>query len=852
MEGTALKKEGDDEKETNGRADFLRHALRWVHHGGAIPAFAANSGGEEQGAHYVGTAPDYHVIIDEGLNSEVYGKKADTGEASGGTVIFKNGTVTGNIYGVGGKNGAVEGGVVEISGGIMEGETKGGYSENGSANNNKVTVNAGMIKDDIIGGSSFYNGSVQGNSVFIKGGEFSAKANNTLSIYGGLTNHGNAIENEVIISGGVFDNTVSIYGGYVNGLSPSEGANRNSVMISGVTISNGYIYGGIAWSGGANNNSITISGGAAKGWVYSGASSTGNASYNTLTINNGTVTGELIGGYAPSGDSTDNYIEMNDGEVEGELYGGVSKNGDVANNSISFNGGTVTGLLYGGSADSGSVSNNRVVISGGTVNGDVYGGYTGGGTVKKNSIIISSGKVAGTVFGGYTEDTGDVSQNTITVTGTADLANADLYGNSEVATGTNGNRLIVDGWSGTVRNLGHFDAVDLQNLTFTPGATVVDVTGQADLTNTAVNVSFAGGQHFAVGDQMTLISNVTNGPASETVYIPAGVGQVVGAVLAQDGTAALTVNRIRLNAQTVLVGKSRAVSAAFVNQGSDLVSDGLDALGRDGQYGLKTFAAMYGGRHTYDAGSDLKINGWSTIAGLGGEHRVHGGDFLWGVFYENGTGNYRAWNEANGERFRGDGDLLYNGGGAAVRWEQDSGFYVEGSVRAGTLKSDLSNALRDSAGRSYGYSSRSSYFGLHVGAGRRLDLGGDRELDLYGKYFHTYTEGDGFTVDNDRFTFDGVKSDRLRLGARMTHNAHGAVSAYYGLAWEYEFSGDAHMTVQGQRAPEESFGGGSAMAEAGLRWTPGGHSPWSFDVGLRGYAGEREGLSGSILAAYTF
>lgn len=710
-----------------------------------------------------------------------------------------------------------------------------------------------MIKDDIIGGSSFYNGSVQGNSVFIKGGEFSAKANNTLSIYGGLTNHGNAIENEVIISGGVFDNTVSIYGGYVNGLSPSEGANRNSVMISGVTISNGYIYGGIAWSGGANNNSITISGGAAKGWVYSGASSTGNASYNTLTINNnGTVTGELIGGYAPSGDSTDNYIEMNDGEVEGELYGGVSKNGDVANNSISFNGGTVTGLLYGGSADSGSVSNNRVVISGGTVNGDVYGGYTGGGTVKKNSIIISSGKVAGTVFGGYTEDTGDVSQNTITVTGTADLANADLYGNSEVATGTNGNRLIVDGWSGTVRNLGHFDAVDLQNLTFTPGATVVDVTGQADLTNTAVNVSFAGGQHFAVGDQMTLISNVTNGPASETVYIPAGVGQVVGAVLAQDGTAALTVNRIRLNAQTVLVGKSRAVSAAFVNQGSDLVSDGLDALGRDGQYGLKTFAAMYGGRHTYDAGSDLKINGWSTIAGLGGEHRVHGGDFLWGVFYENGTGNYRAWNEANGERFRGDGDLLYNGGGAAVRWEQDSGFYVEGSVRAGTLKSNLSNALRDSAGRSYGYSSRSSYFGLHVGAGRRLDLGGDRELDLYGKYFHTYTEGDGFTVDNDRFTFDGVKSDRLRLGARMTHNAHGAVSAYYGLAWEYEFSGDAHMTVQGQRAPEESFGGGSAMAEAGLRWTPGGHSPWSFDVGLRGYAGEREGLSGSILAAYTF
>lgn len=725
--------------------------------GGQNIALAINTGGEVQGTNFVGTADyNYQVTIDEGWSGNVYGQKADTGAASGGTVIFKNGTVAGNVFGVYGTSGASNG-WIEMSGGTANVSMYGGQNigSSGDVTANTIVISGtANVKESIIGGDNWVSGNARENKVIIRGGTFGDQSNDT--IWGGYARNGNAIFNSVEISGGTV--LGSIVGGETSAISAA--AENNQVIIRG--------------------DNVRI--------------------YN---LGSGT-----------------------------SIAGGYSFDGAARNNHVVIEGASIIG------------KNNGII--------DIYGG--GAQTLAEyNSVTISGGTLENVnVFGGIAMGSGTVSHNTITVTGTANLAGANLYGSNRAATGTNENRLVVDGWRGTVKSLANFDVVDFQNLTFTPGATVVDVTGQADLTNTAVNVSFAGGQHFAVGDQMTLISNVTNGPASETVYIPAGVGQVVGAVLAQDGTAALTVNRIRLNAQTVLVGKSRAVSAAFVNQGSDLVSDGLDALGRDGQYGLKTFAAVYGGRHTYDAGSDLKINGWSTIAGLGGEHRVRGGDFLWGVFYENGTGNYRAWNEANGERFRGDGDLLYNGGGAAVRWERDSGFYVEGSVRAGTLKSDLSDALRDSAGRSYGYSSRSSYFGVHVGAGRRMDLGGDRELDLYGKYFHTYTEGDSFTVDNDCFTFDGVKSDRLRLGARMTHNAHGAVSAYYGLAWEYEFSGDAHMTVQGQRAPEESFGGGSAMAEAGLRWTPGGHSPWSFDVGLRGYAGEREGLSGSILAAYTF
>lgn len=31
-----------------------------------------------------------------------------------------------------------------------------------------------------------------------------------------------------------------------------------------------------------------------------------------------------------------------------------------------------------------------------------------------------------------------------------------------------------------------------------------------------------------------------------------------------------------------------------------------------------------------------------------------------------------------------------------------------------------------------------------------------------------------------------------------------------------------------------------------------GDSPWSVDINLRGYAGEREGFSGMVMAAYSF
>lgn len=326
-----------------------------------------------------------------------------------------------------------------------------------------------------------------------------------------------------------------------------------------------------------------------------------------------------------------------------------------------------------------------------------------------------------------------------------------------------------------------------------------------------------------------------------------------GEAKVENGDLVYQINGIHAAKQTKLVAENRAVAAAFINQGTDLISDSLDALSRDDSYGIKTFAAVQGNRSKYDVNSDIKINGWSSIIGVGNAEKFSGGDeFAWGIFYENGSGNYRTYNEFNDEFFRGDGSLVYNGGGVAARYENAHGVYTEGSLRAGMLKSEMDNALHDGSGAEYGYDSSSAYYGAHIGIGQVIQLSDDSSVDVYGKFFHTYTEGDNFSVGNDKFEFDSINSDRLRIGARVTTNRENKFSTYYGLAYEYEFNGTARMRAAGMEVPEQSLRGSSCMAEAGLNYQPSADSPWSFDLNMRGYAGERQGASFNVQATYTF
>ena len=571
-----------------------------------------------------------------------------------------------------------------------------------------------------------------------------------------------------------------------------------------------------------------------------------------------TITGCTIGNVYGAGNG--NYYEDASGgnvtingnaKVTGVVHGGRSISGEAYNNTVNISGGSVTNNVFGGYSENSVAHHNIVNISGGSVTGNVFGGDSGNSVAHHNIISISGGSVTGDVYGGFAY--GSANDNEIIISGSADIENANLYGSNK--TNDTGNTLTIDGWSGTAQSVVGFNDIAFKNIAWNDEEPVLRIR-RGNLTNTKIKtINIAGGSNINVGDKMTLIDGNIGSIGDVTDTFTAGVareGLGSTSVDTTTGEVSFKVNSIKLSSQAVSTAQTRAASAAFVNQGTDLISDSLDTISRDSSYGVKTFAAVHGNRSKYDVADDIKINGWSTIVGVGNADKFdNGSELSWGVFYENGSGNYRTYNSFNNEFFRGDGSMVYNGGGIAARYENKNGVYTEGSLRAGMLKNELDNAMRNVNG-SYGYETESAYYGAHIGVGKIISLSDSSDLDIYGKFFHTYTEGDSVTIADDKFDFDSITSDRLRIGARITSNKENKFSTYYGLAYEYEFNGDADMTAQGLRADTQSLQGSSVMAEVGFNYQPTPDSPWSFDLNMRGYAGERQGGSFNVQATYTF
>ena len=664
----------------------------------------------------------------------------------------------------------------------------------------------------------------------------------------------NGIASEIYGAGDENENTGDVSGG--------------DIIINGGTVK--AVYGGFSKNGNVSQNYITIDNGNITSTVYGGFSSYSYASDNYITINDGTV-GAIEGGYAGSnGTANNNHVTINGGTITGNVRGAKSQKGETNNNSVTINDGIINGEVsggYGGNSETATTNNNIVNITGGTINGDIYGGNSSRGNASNNEVIISGGTINGNVYGATAANYSyaNSNNNIIEISSDANIENARLFGTDTQLTKCTGNTLTINGWSGSTKSVKNFNDINFDNINWQNGDTVLTITAGAknDLANTEIYLnSIAGGSKIAVGDTMTLIESTNsvdlsidknNVKVSNDFFAGVAAQGTGTATVNDDGSVEFKVNTFKLNNQIDLVAENRAVAAAFVNQGTDLISDSLDTINRDDNYGVKTFAAVHGNRSKYDVNSDIKINGWSTIVGVGNAGKFdNGSEFSWGVFYENGSGNYRTYNEFNNDFFRGDGSLVYNGGGIAARYTNKNGVYTEGSLRAGMLKSDMDNALRDGAGNFYGYESESAYYGAHIGIGKIIILSESSDLDVYGKFFHTYTEGDSFKVANDEFEFDSINSDRLRIGARITSNKENKFSTYYGLAYEYEFNGDADMTAQGLKAPTQSLQGSSVMAEVGFNYQPTPTSPWSFDLNMRGYTGERQGGSFNVQATYTF
>ena len=611
-------------------------------------------------------------------------------------------------------------------------------------------------------------------------------------------------------------------------------------------------------------------------------------SNNSVTVSGGTVTHNVFGGMT-SGDATvsNNSVHISDGYVGLDVYGGYSDLGNATHNSITISGGQVGLDVYGGRSSLGNATHNSITISGGQVYGGVYGGYSSLGNATHNSIIISGGTVYGRIIGGWSSS-GDTTYNSVTISGKPILTESVLIGgyDADFAGPPNdmftGNTLNLWGFQGKIKGLQSFQHFNFSlPANIKNGETVLTATGSVILLdiastsrNSVVNVGIMGGgrvqqagEKFRLIDASTFMFGLGLNTKAQGLK---GISLLYDFDITTAGALAATVKGApKLNPQTKSLTEARAAGVAFANQAGDMAAGQgiLSALNAASQVQaapagglypadgprIAAFASSSASTSRYNTGSHIDVDGVSLIAGLAARNPVGVGDLLLGAFFESGWGSFDSHNSFSSRPdVNADGDSNYYGGGLLARYDFPCGFYTDASARLGRLKTEFSSDdLQNFMGQGSSYDSSVMYYGAHAGLGYIWALSEAANLDLYSKYLWTHQDSDSVTISGDHFKFDSINSHRVRGGTRFSYSFDGIATPYMGAAYEHEFDGEANASVYGYSLNAPSLEGGTGIGEVGITLTP-PDSGFSFDVGMQGYVGMREGVSGNVQLKYEF
>ena len=659
-----------------------------------------------------------------------------------------------------------------------------------------------------------------------------------------------------VIPKGLTGNTVTI-GVDGGGNSPSIGNSGDRDVHGGYT----------AGTEAAKNNKVFIKSGMMR-YVRGGNSENGVVTGNSVDISGGTMS-NVYGGRSSSGDATGNSVNISGGTIKNVVYGGYSENGAATGNNVYISGGTINHFVYGGWSSSGDATGNSVDISGGTMS-NVYGGWINiGGDATGNSVNISSGMITDSVYGGYSES-GAVTGNTVTISGTPvfDENRTVLYGGLSTNGTVSGNTLNFNSKELTVKQVKNFDTYNF----CLPGGTragnillTMTAANGADISNSKVQVSAEGtAAAFKAGDQITLLEN-TNGITADNMDYGKEMRQGVSVVydittgLNEDGHKLVTtIDGGKVLEQTKSPLETQAAAAAFLNSGADLLAgSGIANMtaatsAEDGAI----FGAMGGGSMRYKTGSYADVKGYNLAMGFGKAVTNNAGKLTFGPFIEYGKGEYTSHLDGG---IRGDGNTKYYGVGVLARQDNNSGVYYEGSLRYGRRDADYGSGDLIGAGGSKVYSSydnSSAYYGAHLGIGKVNKLNDTTKADVYAKFMYTHQNGDSVALRGEGagevYDFDAVDSTRVRVGARVSKAYNNRGTGYAGLAYEYEFDGEARATVLGFSTPSPSIKGSSGLLELGYILQAKGANDPAIDINLQGWGGKKQGFTGNVNFVWKF
>ena len=673
----------------------------------------------------------------------------------------------------------------------------------------------------------------------------------------------------------------------------------------------GRVAGAVTYNGNVTQNTVTVTGGTV-GSVYGASSVTGNANTNTLTLSGGTVNNSVIGGSSVSGNANGNPLTLSGSTVvEGSVTGGSTASGAANANTLTLSGGTYNDKVYGGYGAP-SASRNKIIISGGNIESDLYGGYVSTADKSEQSADTQAPKrlmrrMSLMRAATTTSSAVDTVANDNEIILTKGAAQAKFSENAYVkayggaVTSHSGNTLTVDGEKNiTLPNVSGFDNY---NFYLPAGTTDKDTilhltdTANTDMTGSKVYIKANGALNLLKGNTVNLIQKdggtlLTSGltasgeydddtsstdassasasalstsglsvsalAASSTADAATEVSGQIGVTAGIKGTLqntgkdlVLTITEAGPSADAKSIVETRGAQSAAVNMGSDFLVNTMMAQIQHASFGDDGFAAFGGSSGSsnmrYKTGSYVDMNGYALNAGIAKKNPNRHGAFTWGPFFETGSGNYDSYLD---DGTHGSGDTHYTGGGLLARQDYTDGRYVEGSLRYGRTEADYSGKLALGA---TSYNTSSNYVGGHLGLGRIVRLSPVNSLDVYGKYLLSRTGGDSVLLaSSETYRFDAVTSQRMLLGARWTHDAGKAGLGYLGLAYQYEFGGDARAHWNGYDLPSPSLEGSSVRFEAGWSYKPTDTTPIGLDLGISGSAGKERGVTFHAGLNYTF
>jgi hypothetical protein len=391
---------------------------------------------------------------------------------------------------------------------------------------------------------------------------------------------------------------------------------------------------------------------------------------------------------------------------------------------------------------------------------------------------------------------------------------------------------------------------------FSNGETFIKTLEGADFTGATVKLDDTL-SNLGYNDQFILV-DVTNGDLLfdgatitnkdgnvEKVYNLTNVNGKIVTVLAKLG-----------NPKGVAYSEGILAQMAFLTTGSDLLSDAGTAqavFATRKDEGPVIFSAFSFGHSRYETGSHIDIDSFNVILGTSYAIRARRSNLTVGAFFEYGKGSYDTLNSiANQGDVRSDGDVDYVGLGFLGRYDfsksRSGSSYAEFAAHFGRSTNKFSTSDMPVPVK---FKFDSNYFGLNLGFGKIYKFSEDTSFDLFVKYLWTHQAGEEIWVSaNELVRFDNIESHRLRAGIRASFQATDTVRPYIGAAFEYESGGKAEASMFGSKIDVPELKGSTGIGEIGIAVNF--SRMLTFDFGVKGYMGQRKGISGNAVLNFKF